>query len=102
MNRDKQVCPAVIRDFGTFLERDEGVVAARVHDFHTELILYERAEALGDIQNQFFFDQAAFSGAAMVVAAVARIDDHPPQLHPQRDERRLRARRVGRERISHT
>ena len=67
---------AFIGHFGAGFERDEVIVVAGVDDFAAEVGGDEFAEAEGDVEDEFLFKEPGGSGGALIVAAMAGVQDN--------------------------
>ena len=93
MDREKQVGLLLVGHRGAAFQRDERVVGARVNHFGVHAFFDQFADAQGDIEHQFLFDQAVRTLRALVVPAMAGIDHDAPDLQSQRAGQRTAAGR---------
>ena len=83
MDGQEQVGLLLVGDGRPGLERNEGVVGARVDDFRVQAFLDQPADAQRDVEDQVLFEQALDSFGALVVPAVAGVDDDAADLEAE-------------------
>ena len=88
MDGKEQVGLFFVGQRGAPFERDEGVVGPGIDDLGAHAILDQLSDALGDIQDEVFFEQAFGAVGALVVAAMTGIDHHAPNLEAQGADQR--------------
>jgi len=87
---EEEVGLGLVGDGGAGLKRDKGIVGAGVDDLGAELLVEQRTEAEGDVEDDIFFLQAVDAEGSGVVAAVAGVDDDAVDFEAEgADERGL-------------
>ena len=94
MNREEQVGLVLVRDPGSFFQGNKGVILSRVDHLGGQTLLEQRAQAFGNIQDDFLFGKTIGSACAFIVPAMAGIEDDAPEFQAQDARQGLFAIRV--------
>ena len=95
MDRDEQVGLLLVRDRRPRLQRNEGVVLARVDHFGAQPRFQQLAQPPSHVDDQVFFQQPVWTDRSRVVPAMAGINHDLANLQAQRPNQRAVARGRG-------
>ena len=88
MNRNKQIGAGLVGDGGASLERNEGVVLARVNDFRAQPRFKQFAQTASHFEHEIFFFQAVGTDRTGIVATMPRVNYNLADLQPQHPSQR--------------
>ena len=84
MNREEQVRLTIVGALGSFLERNECVVRARINNFTPQPFLNQRAQPLRYVQHEVFLVQSGRPVRSHIMAPMAGVENHAPEFQTQR------------------
>jgi len=83
VNGQEQVGLLLVGNCGTVLERHIAIVRSGCRQPRCPSFPRSRPQALGNIQHEFFLDDSAWAGRAVVVSTMTRIDHDPSNFQAQ-------------------
>src|SRR5689334_13179928 len=93
MDGKEQVGFALVGKRGTTFQWNERIVGAGVDDLGVQSLFDQLANALGNVEHEVLFQQTFYAGGALVMAAVAGVDDDAADLEAERAGKRTAAGR---------